>query len=192
MFMKSLKKIESWDKLFCLDDSRKVVVWRPVQFDEKGHEAKLDEVFFEPTARETFIARVNLEKGNRIWEPEINPNKKNNKFIKGLALFIKEVPPTNWTHLLINGVSKVFRAPGRPAAGACIFAEVGMPYDEEDYLQWRKDMSMAFCEEMNSPPQKILAVSEENTINGFRRNEETRLFIKSAWNEQEDFFYSHI
>src|SRR5713101_3612298 len=103
-----------------------IILWRPVNFN-KNFEATLAEVKFEKTDKETFIGRMFLN-GDFSWEPQVySARHEDGSSGRGIVCFIKDQPRDDWTHLILNGVSKSLQIVNG-GSGAAVFAENVIPY----------------------------------------------------------------
>jgi hypothetical protein len=118
------------------------VLWRPCF--HTSSKARLAENFqFEKTEKGSYMGRVEIGCGQFLWEPAAYPNTVDKHQIHGFVVFMDELPPEDWTHLVVTGVSKAMRLP--PVAeprggykGAAIFAKAAKPYKMDEYLKFRQ------------------------------------------------------
>lgn len=126
------------------------ILWRPVnfEFDDKGNisEANLLNIEFKKTERQCFC-RTTITNHNYMFEPVLSDR-------LGIVVFI-DTPPSNnnWTHLIVNGVSKPLTYEQRGDPKGAIFGTLDRPFSVKEYLDFRIDIA-----------NEIL-LEEENNIN---------------------------
>jgi hypothetical protein len=173
---------DSWSNMLKKD----VVLWRSCSV--RNGKVVPNEVQFEPTEKGSFIARIVMCSPG-IWEPEVCSNRiDKDHYTKGIALFVSEIPPPNWTHLVIAGVSKPFGLPGKPTNGGCVFAKVAIPLEKEDYEYFRSRLYEAFTENLNASLGDAIELSNGIWPDGIQDGER-RLVVQKAW--KNDSFYCY-
>lgn len=183
-----LTNTDPWSKML----TPGVVLWRNCGISLVGGmpTAKVSEVEFEDTEQGSFIARVQLTGAAGMWEPEVLSNRKGEHFTRGIAMFLQELPPPNWTHLLVSGVSLAFNEPGRPEHGGCIFGQVVVPVDMDSYLDFRVRLFQAYRQAIRAAADQAADVSDGVWPDGIDHC--TRLIIQNAWQRTTIFHYRKI
>lgn len=143
--MQTLLKSEPWGKAIIPG----VILWRPVAYSsisasvrESCRPMHCDSVF-RKAPEGGFMARLAMP-GCFISDPEIIPSHtKNDKPRRGLVVFIKEMPPENWTHLVVTETTRQIQTVGCGTPGGAIYAKADKPYTMEDYVDFRVRMLKA-------------------------------------------------
>lgn len=117
-----------------------------------GESASLHDVPFEKTDRGSYMARVNFP-GQWKPEPEVWFTDEPRVRQRGLVVFIKQLPPSNWLYLQLTGVSK---------SGNTLFADFpDQMVTEADYLAWSVRVYRFCSERLNADSDKTLNEYEE-------------------------------
>jgi hypothetical protein len=198
--METLTIHDAWSKML----RKGIALWRPCSFslNDDGCEVSVNDVVFEPTpdertGRTSYLVRLNLDSTD-FWEPQIISKRNNRNYLeRGIVVFADEIPPPNWTHLVLSGTSIPFTKAGKPERGGCLFARVGQPYDMQDYVTFRKTMFETLSREQSSDIERAIEVSNENWIGGnwavkVANKDETRLVLRKAWNDSAYYNFGCI
>jgi hypothetical protein len=171
---------------------RGVILWRKCSFSTADDSPiiRTEDIKFEMTRTGSYFARIELC-GMGMWEPEIVSNKNGDIFSRGIGLFVNSLPPENWTHLVIAGVSKAFQTGGKPKNGGCVFANVAIPYEQDDYIDFRFRMYRAHREGMNAAIEQAMIISNQ-CWPANAKQDERRLIVMPAWMEDCHYKYGVI
>lgn len=185
-----LKTNDPWSNML----QKGTILWRHCSFQDG--KVVVRDVNFEPTEKRgkvsqvSYIGRIVLASAG-MWEPEVWSNRLDeNTPTRGIAVFLQELPPANWTHLVIAGVSKPFGFPGRPTQGGCVFASVVNPYDLSQYRDFRLRMYEAHTDELRADIDRAVEISEEIWPNGVKSGD-SRLIVQKAWVD-DAYFRFHL
>lgn len=170
-----------------------MILWRNCSIiASAGHDVEVNNVVFDPTDRGSYLARICLCQATGMWEPEVLSNKADDvHYNRGIAVFVQDVPPAHWTHLVITGVSKRFTQPGRPEQGGCVFARVAMPLEMDDYAKFRARMFDAMRAELNATIDRAAEISNDVWPSGSKPGD-VRLVVQPAWTEGAYYNYARI
>lgn len=190
--METLTIDDPWSKML----RKGIILWRPCSFSVKEEKCDVGDVVFEPTDRNSYIVRLALT-NNGIWEPQIMSQRNGDFYEPGIVVFVDEIPPANWTHLVVSGVSKPFEKPGKPERGGCLFAKIGKPYELQDYVDFRLAMFRSLHKEQSAPISRAIEISNENWIGGkwagkIANGQESRLILQKAWTDSAHYNYGCI
>jgi hypothetical protein len=186
----TLSRKDPWGNML----KKGIVLWRHCSLEE----GKIvpSKVSFQRTEKGTFIGRIVLCGGVGIWEPEVQGNKLDKvKFASGIAVFMQEVPPAHWTHLIIDGISNPFTLGGQPEKGGCVFAKMAIPFDMQEYIDFRTRMLDA----QTAPDANIAcaidissAIWPNQAVPTTLHSHGTRLVVQRAWTNDAHFRYGFI
>jgi hypothetical protein len=178
-----LKQVDPWNKML----QKGIILWRHCRVQDG--KITLQEVNFDRTEKGSFLGRISLTGNAGMWEPEVLSNRVDeNRFTRGIAVFVATLPPKDWTHLVISGVSKPFNQPGKPTQGGCVFADIANPYELEDYQYFRERLHEAKLEDVDADIDKAIAISAEIWPDGIAKDTQ-RLVVQPAWVDDAHFHY---
>jgi hypothetical protein len=177
------------------------ILWRSVHHNARTG-VVVPTINFDKTEKGTYIARVQIEGcSDFLWEPSIVSNsfqdERGKVHVFGLVLFIEQLPPDDWTHMLVSGTSKAMREPLKPGAdrkGHAVFAKVAKPYPMAEYRRFREQVYRVVHENLNANFEQ-----KKNLMLGYWPNEirptEHRLLAHQHHSLTEDpvlFDYCHL
>ena len=174
------------------------VLWRHC-FHHVHKGVRVEPMTFDKTEKGTYLGRIQLGGGTDFtFEPVVIPNSYDDQGSKihcfGIVVFIDKMPPEDWTHLLVTGVSKAMRTPGTEK-GHAVFATPAKPYPMDEYRRFRGDMARLVHNNLNATfEQKKQAML--NCWPNEVRPTECRLLAQSHWKADEDdkvaFDFCHL
>jgi hypothetical protein len=190
-----LLKTDAWQSLF----PQGTVLWRTVSFTSMTGNIEVEDWTPVKTEKGSYMCRCLLE-GHFTWEPQVHPATYRHDSYRGvtdlpssgLVVFVDSQPPPRWTHLIVTGVSKVLKEPGRPEKGAALFCTVPRPYDMNDYKDFRRRMYNVYTQNLNADIEGAIDHSLKIWVAG-QTPEELRLVNKIAAVEPEvQYYYAHL
>lgn len=101
------------------------ILWRPVTYSTSGVPQPVDASFDLGKDGKSYIGRLGSSPQRPqlpILEPEMA-----RVGGSGIVVLLREIPPENWTHLVVSG-----------SGDRNVFAYVPDPYEMVDYLTWRQ------------------------------------------------------
>lgn len=178
------------------------VLWRGVAHfagrDKYHTNVELYEHNFKSTEKGTYLASVVVQggSGDFIYEPVVVSSASQRLY--GIALFVNKMPPTDWTHLIVTGVSKAMRQPYNVeegchrAKGCAVFAEVPRPYNMDDYIGFRERYYSAMTQDLDADFNTRVAIAL-NIWTDEVRFDERRLLSLQRWRHPEVLLdYCHL
>lgn len=176
------------------------ILWRNVTFTSVTGNIEVEEWTPAPTDRGSYMCRCSIE-GHYIWEPQVypptikgstNPISNQEYASSGLVVFVDKQPPPRWTHLLVNGVSRALKEPGRPEKGAAIFCTVPDPYEMNAYKDFRRRMYTHFDQNLTADIEKAINLSVKVWVAGQRPGEKRLVNKIAAVEFGVQYYYAHL
>jgi hypothetical protein len=154
------KKTDPFSNVF----RKGLVIWRPCSFFGDGS-PEIGDVGFVKTEKGSFMAKIAFSTAmDYCREPVVINHSIFGRENRGVTVFVAEEVPKNWTHLVVTGVSRLFKETSEKAetgSKGAVFAKVGVSYDFSDYLHFRRGMFHLNLRLMNAPIGEIAREYEQ-------------------------------
>ena len=152
------------------------VIWRKLHYLD---DSKLSSIKFVKTEKGSLMAKV-----RQLYSEFVVINHTVDGYQRpGYTVFVSGDMPENWTHIIVTGVSKKFKE-STSGKGGAVFAKFAKPYDLQSYVQFRKEIYLAWSGKHSSFSELCIA------LDAVRPTEE-RNILRCLMNHQEDT-YCHV